>query len=124
MQLRRHLVEQWTELFEDVDVIVTPSTGITAPVLKERIADMKIVSQLMRFVSAANYLGNPALTVPVGFTNGTNLPIGMQFMARHWAEHKLFRIGHALEAALQQKGITPKRPAVFFDVFSEFNNKM
>jgi Asp-tRNA(Asn)/Glu-tRNA(Gln) amidotransferase A subunit family amidase len=117
--LRRHLVEAWTAIFDEVDVIVTPSTGITAPLLEGRIADMKVVSQLMRFVSACNFLGNPGLTVPVGYTNETNLPIGMQFMARHWAEHKLLRVGHAVEMALQHQGIIPKKPEIFFDIIGD-----
>eukprot|EP01122_Echinamoeba_exundans_P008036 TRINITY_DN2587_c0_g1_i2.p1 TRINITY_DN2587_c0_g1~~TRINITY_DN2587_c0_g1_i2.p1 ORF type:complete len:277 (-),score=26.06 TRINITY_DN2587_c0_g1_i2:280-1110(-) len=118
-KLRRHLVEAWTTIFEEVDVIVTPTTGIVAPALEGRIADMKIVSELMRFVSACNFLGNPGLTVPVGYTNDTNLPIGMQFMARHWEEHKLLRVGHALESTLQRQGIVPKKPARFFDVLQD-----
>lgn len=111
-------MEKWEALFDAVDVIVTPTTAITAPLLEGRIADMKIVSQLMRFVSACNFLGNPGLTVPVGYTNDTNLPIGMQLMGRHWAEHTLLRVGHALEDAMQQQGHVPKKPIKFFDVLA------
>lgn len=102
-----------------MDVVVTPTTAIAAPRLEGRVADMKVVSQLMRFVSACNFIGLPGLTVPVGYMNSTNLPIGMQFMARHWEEHTLLRLGNALEASLYENNITPQKPDVFFDILGK-----
>jgi amidase len=44
----------------------------------------------------ASMLGFPAMTVPAGFTTD-GLPIGIEFMARPFAEAMLFRLGYAYE---------------------------
>ena len=41
-------------------------------------------------------IGFPAITVPAGFTS-ENLPVGLEFMARPFAEHLLLRIAYAYE---------------------------
>lgn len=102
-----------------MDVIVTPTTAIPAPLIEGRIVDTQTVSQLMRFITAGNFLGFPGLTVPVGYMNDTNLPIGLQLMSKHWNEHVLLRLGNAVEAALQQQNIIPKKPDVFFDLLKQ-----
>jgi Asp-tRNA(Asn)/Glu-tRNA(Gln) amidotransferase A subunit family amidase len=44
----------------------------------------------------APVIGFPALTVPAGFTS-EGLPVGLEFMARAFAEPTLFRLGYAYE---------------------------
>jgi Asp-tRNA(Asn)/Glu-tRNA(Gln) amidotransferase A subunit family amidase len=117
------LFDQWNKLFDEVDVIVTPTTAIAAPLIEGRIVDTRTVSQLMRFITAGNFLGYPGLSVPVGYMNETNLPIGLQLMGKHWQEHVLLRLGNAVEAALQQKEVIPRRPAVFFDILGTATRK-
>ncbi|MFK0292515.1 amidase [Streptomyces sp. NPDC090442] len=56
------------------------------------------------FVSAA---GNPALSVPAGFTAG-GLPVGLQIVGRHRADLQVLRVGHAYERAT---GHGARRPA-------------
>jgi Asp-tRNA(Asn)/Glu-tRNA(Gln) amidotransferase A subunit family amidase len=114
-KLRRVLLQQWDSLFEStVDVIITPTTAIASPVI-EHVVDTTIVSQLMRFITASNFLGMPSITVPVGYTNDTHLPLGVQLIARHWQEHKLFRLANAIEHAMLSKGV-PQKPDIFFDI--------
>lgn len=45
-----------------------------------------------------NLTGQPALTVPCGFTT-TGLPVGLQFAGRPFGEGTVLRIGHAYEQA-------------------------
>jgi Asp-tRNA(Asn)/Glu-tRNA(Gln) amidotransferase A subunit family amidase len=114
-KLRRVLLQQWDSLFEStVDVIITPTTAIASPVI-EHVVDTTIVSQLMRFITASNFLGMPSITVPVGYTNDMHLPLGVQLIARHWQEHKLFRLANAIEHAMLSKGV-PQKPDIFFDI--------
>lgn len=117
-KIRRYLFDQWNSLFDSVDVIVTPTTAIAAPKLEGRIVDTQTVSQLMRFITAGNFLGLPGISLPVGYMNQTNLPIGLQIMSRHWQEHVLLRVAHALETDLKQAGAIPRKPDVFFNVLS------
>jgi len=56
-----------------------------------------------------NYLGTPAISVPCGFdTNG--LPIGLQFVARPFAEATLLRTADAFQAHTSWHLQKPKIP--------------
>jgi len=47
-------------------------------------------------------LGFPAMTVPAGFTTD-GMPVGVEFMARPFAEATLFRLGYAYEQATRHR---------------------
>jgi len=49
----------------------------------------------------------PAISVPVGFTR-TGLPVGLQLVARPFAERALLEAAHALE---RRSGLTGRLPA-------------
>ena len=51
------------------------------------------------FTVTANLAGLPAISVPVGNSDG--LPVGGQLIAPKWGEATLFRAAFALEAALK-----------------------
>ncbi|XP_010520624.1 PREDICTED: fatty acid amide hydrolase isoform X2 [Tarenaya hassleriana] len=113
---RRRLMYYHMEIFKKVDVIVTPTTGMTAPVippeaLKSGETNMQVSAYLMRFVQAANLLGFPAISVPVGYDK-EGLPIGLQIMGRPWAESTILRLAAAVEELAPNK----KRPALFHDI--------
>ncbi len=50
----------------------------------------------------APHTGQPAITVPMGFTQA-GLPAGIQFLARPFAEHILFKIAYTYEQATQHR---------------------
>lgn len=116
--IRRRIMHYHLEAFKTVDVIVTPTTPLTAPLipksaLKSGESNLVLGGSLMRFVIAPNFVGLPAITVPVG-CDRDGLPIGLQFIGRPWSEATLLRLATAIEglcASLQ------KRPAVFYDLF-------
>ncbi len=86
-----------------VDVIVTPTNGCTAPPLRNDAlpdgeSDLETLDRIMRFVTLANLVGFPALSVPCG-TDEQGLPVGLQLMGRPWEEALLFRLGRVVEAA-------------------------
>ncbi|KAG8368550.1 hypothetical protein BUALT_Bualt15G0057200 [Buddleja alternifolia] len=126
--LRRRLMYYHTEIFKNVDVIVTPTTGMTAPVippaaLKSGETDLQVSGLvldlrkfnefvLMRFVVTANILGFPAISVPVGYDK-QGLPIGLQIIGRPWCEATILR----LAAAVEELCFTPKKkPLQFYDM--------
>jgi amidase len=47
--------------------------------------------------------GFPAMTVPMGYTHGDTLPIGMTFFGRAWSEATLYRLGYAYEQATHHR---------------------
>ena len=50
----------------------------------------------------APHTGQPAITVPMGFTSD-GLPLGLQFLARPFDEHKLFQFAFAYEQATRHR---------------------
>jgi amidase len=56
-------------------------------------------------------LGFPAMTVPAGFTSDS-IPVGIEFMARPFAEGTLFRLGYAYEQATHHRKPPPLAPAL------------
>lgn len=115
--LRRRLMYHHMEIFKKVDVIVTPTTGMTAPkipsgALSYGETNLQVTGYLMRFVVAANLLGFPAISIPVGYDK-QGLPIGLQLISRPWGEATLLRLASAVEELYAKP---KKRPASFYDV--------
>ncbi|KAL2511989.1 Fatty acid amide hydrolase [Abeliophyllum distichum] len=115
--LRRRIMYFHTEIFKNVDVIVTPTTGMTAPLipsnaLKYGETDLQVTGNLMRFVATANLLGLPAISVPVGYDE-QGLPVGLQLIGRPWCEATILR----LAAAIEELCASPKKkPLQFYDI--------
>jgi len=47
--------------------------------------------------------GDPAITVPMGFTRGGTLPAGLQLLGRAWSEPTLLRLAYAYEQATRHR---------------------
>ncbi|XP_074328009.1 fatty acid amide hydrolase isoform X1 [Apium graveolens] len=115
--LRRRMMYYHMEIFKEVDIIVTPTTGMTAPVipvaaLKLGETNMKVTANLMRFIIGPNLLGLPAISVPVGYDK-QGLPIGLQLIGRPWAEASILRLAAAIEELCADP---KKKPQSFYDV--------
>lgn len=115
-RLRRRIMYYHMEAFKKVDVIATPTTGMTAPkippsALKIGESDYVVSAKLMHFVLAANLLGLPAITVPVGHDK-QGLPIGLQLIGRPWGEASLLRVASAVEELCLKRR---NRPSTFYD---------
>jgi len=86
------------KVFDDVDVVLTPTATIGAP----SYADIEAVGALglLSKVHTAYWdaVGNPVLAVPIGFTDN-GLPLGMQLCGRPFDEATLLRAGDAYQAA-------------------------
>ncbi len=78
--------------FDTVDVIVTPTVTMTAPPIAGPIDGMRILRNTWPF----NAAGTPAISVPI---SGTNLPVGLQLVARRGDDDKLLQISRHFESA-------------------------
>jgi aspartyl-tRNA(Asn)/glutamyl-tRNA(Gln) amidotransferase subunit A len=80
-----------------VDALFTPTTP--TPAFKiGAVTDPYEMYMSDIFTVTANLAGVPAISVPIGRVGG--LPIGGQFLARHFDEPKMFHVAAALESAL------------------------
>ena len=59
------------------------------------------------FTCAMNLSGNPAISIPCGFTK-SNLPIGFQLVGPHNGEETMFKVAHAYEQKTQWHTMHPK----------------
>ena len=105
MQRRRELDaarRNIRDVFAEVDVLITPTTPISAPMIAELRADPEALRpaelKLLRNTRPFNVWGLPAISVPCGFTQ-SGLPIGLQIAAAHWREDLVLRLAHTYEQA-------------------------
>ena len=94
-------------IFQKVDCIITPATGVVAPKIPADAVgggqiDAATSGTLMKFSVLANFTGIPGVVVPVGY-NEDDLPIGLQVMGRWWEEHVILRVAHAVESVVEYK---------------------
>jgi aspartyl-tRNA(Asn)/glutamyl-tRNA(Gln) amidotransferase subunit A len=85
-------------LFDNFDLLLTPATATTAPLLDAHEDDAPVRPTLTSYTSPWNLAGFPALSLPCGFTS-QGLPVGLQLIARPWADARLLRAGQAYEQA-------------------------
>jgi aspartyl-tRNA(Asn)/glutamyl-tRNA(Gln) amidotransferase subunit A len=93
------------QFFESHDLLLTPTTPITAPFIEGNDA-VEEAARLTRFTAPFNLAGLPALSIPCGFTK-SGLPIGLQIVSRAWAEAKVLNAGHAYEEQTEWHKRTP-----------------
>ena len=87
-------------VFQDVDVLLLPTTPITAPVICDRTArwrsgDEPVDGALVRLTAPFNLTGLPALSVPFGRAGG--LPVGLQVVGQSMDEARLLAVGRVIE---------------------------
>ena len=112
--LRSQLYERFRLFLSEYEFLVLPVTqvapfDISEPWVRE-INGVKMDTYIdwMKSCYYISTVGNPAISVPCGFTSG-GLPVGLQIVARHQAERSLLEIAHAFEQATQ---VGRKRPPV------------
>lgn len=139
-QIRRKVRASFDAAFAAADVLATPTTANLPPRLhRDRllsgVSDLESLSQTMRFAIPANMLGYPAISVPAGFVTAhsrrfwhtvderdedgnvySQVPVGMQFMGRHWEEATLLRVARVCEEM-----VVRPRPRVYLSPFESHN---
>jgi len=97
--VREHIKGDFKKAFEEVDVIATPTTPSPAFKIGEKTSDPLQMYLADIFTVPVNLVGVPAISIPCDFVDrdGKSLPLGMQFIAPHFAEPILFEVGKVLE---------------------------
>jgi len=84
--------------FEQVDVIVAPTSPTTAFRIGEKVDDPLQMYLSDVFTLSMNLAGICGLSLPCGFDAG-GLPIGLQIMGPAFGEEQVLRVAHAYEQA-------------------------
>jgi aspartyl-tRNA(Asn)/glutamyl-tRNA(Gln) amidotransferase subunit A len=98
-KVRALMKDSFKKVFQDINVILSPTTATPAFKIGEKIKDPVEMYLTDAFTAAANLVGIPAISLPCGFVedSGSKLPVGLQFMAPWFEEDKLFYLGKLLE---------------------------
>lgn len=91
-QIRRLISDDFRRAFEQVDVIMGPTSPTAAFNLGEK-ADDPITMYLSDiYTIAVNLAGLPGLSLPVGFAG--QRPVGLQLIGNYFAEDRLLNVAH------------------------------
>ena len=103
---QKEIVADFEAAFEKIDVILAPTSPISAPPVGEKQVRIEgeretaTRAELLRFTRPSNLSGMPTLSIPCGFTRA-GLPVGLQLMGPKWGEARLLSIALAYEEATE-----------------------
>jgi aspartyl-tRNA(Asn)/glutamyl-tRNA(Gln) amidotransferase subunit A len=102
--VRELMREELAEVFKTVDVVLTPSTPTPAFKLGAHSDPVSLYKQDI-FTVPVNLTGVPAISIPGGTVerDGIALPVGVQYIAPHGGDSRLFDIGKKVYDAHQTK---------------------
>jgi len=97
--VRNLMRENFAKVFANIDIIALPTTPSPAFKIGEKTDNLLSMYLEDIFTVFANLVGIPAISVPSGIINKgeKKLPIGIQFVAPHLKENRLFKIGQKFE---------------------------
>lgn len=105
-KVRTLIKQDFDRAFDEVDVLVSAASPVPPFRIGEK-SDDPLQMYLADVLTLAQALaGIPAICIPAGFTN--DLPIGMQIMARGFAEEKMLRVAYAYEQTTDWHTRKPK----------------
>src|SRR5580693_1583092 len=102
-QVRTLIARDFDAAFEQVDVLVSPTTPTTAFPIGERADDPMAMYLADLCTIPSDLTGNAAISVPCGLAPEDGLPVGLQIMAPALADDRTYRVAAAVEAALEQR---------------------
>ncbi len=102
-KVRTLIPRDFAAAFEQVDVLVSPTTPTTAFRIGEKVDDPLAMYLNDVATIPVNLAGNAAMSLPVGLAPDDGLPVGLQIMAPTMADDRLYAVGAALETALRDR---------------------
>jgi aspartyl-tRNA(Asn)/glutamyl-tRNA(Gln) amidotransferase subunit A len=109
-KVRTLIARDFSAAFEQVDVLVSPTTPTTAFTLGERVDDPMAMYLADLCTIPSNLYGGPALSVPCGLSPDDGLPVGFQVMAPVQADERMYRLAAAVEVALGTDRLLEQAP--------------
>ena len=98
LKVRTMMLEDFARVYENFDVLVTPTTPTTAFELGARTQDPLTMYVNDVCTIPSNLTGHPAISVPFG-VGDDGMPVGVQVLAPALHDAQTFRVAAVLEAA-------------------------
>jgi aspartyl-tRNA(Asn)/glutamyl-tRNA(Gln) amidotransferase subunit A len=92
-KVRRMIKNDFMKAFEEVDLILTPTSPFTAFDIGAKLSDPMEMYLSDIYTTSANLAGIPGISIPIGFDE-QDLPIGVQFLANQFKEENLVAIAN------------------------------
>ncbi|SPL92325.1 Aspartyl-tRNA(Asn) amidotransferase subunit A @ Glutamyl-tRNA(Gln) amidotransferase subunit A [[Actinomadura] parvosata subsp. kistnae] len=102
-KVRTVIAREFEAAYQQVDVLVSPTTPTTAFPIGERADDPMAMYLADLCTIPSNLAGNAAMSVPCGLADEDGLPVGLQIMAPVLADDRCYRVGAAVEQALESR---------------------
>lgn len=102
-KVRTLIARDFEAAFQQVDVLISPTTPTTAFPIGERADDPMAMYLADLCTIPSNLAGNAAISVPCGLADEDGLPVGLQIMAPVLGDDRCYRVGAAVEKALQSR---------------------
>jgi len=93
-KVRTLIKKDFDKAFEKVDVLMTPTSPVTAFKLGEKTNDPVAMYLSDIYTVSVNLAGLPAISIPCGEING--LPVGLQIIGNQFADEKIIQIAQKL----------------------------
>lgn len=97
-KVRRLIQNDFKEAFKLCDVILTPTSPVTAFQIGDKSMAENPINMYLNdiFTVSVNLAGLPAMSLPIGLSSD-GLPLGMQLIGRAFDEETVFKAGYVLE---------------------------
>lgn len=104
-KVRTLIKQDFEKVFEEYDVIVSPTTPTPAFKIGEKVDDPLTMYANDILTIPVNLAGVPGISIPCGFSNG--LPLGLQIIGKHFDESTIYQVASAYESATDFHKQTP-----------------
>ena len=102
-KVRTLIAQDFATAFEQVDVLVSPTTPTTAFAFGDKLDDPLAMYLNDIATIPANLAGLPGMSLPAGLAQEDGLPVGFQILAPAMMDDRLYAVGAALEGALTDR---------------------
>jgi aspartyl-tRNA(Asn)/glutamyl-tRNA(Gln) amidotransferase subunit A len=105
-KVRRLITDDFRRAFEQVDLLIGPTTPTPAFAIGAKIDDPVTMYLNDIYTIGANLAGLPGVSLPCGFIEG--LPMGLQLIGPHFSESKLLNAAHRFQQATDWHRRSPR----------------
>lgn len=108
-QLRQLISADFTRAFEEVDVIMGPTSPTVAFNIGEKSSDPVSMYLSDIYTIAVNLAGLPGMSIPAGFAGGR--PVGLQIIGNYFQEGRLLNVAHRFQQETDWHARVPEQYA-------------